>query len=102
MFDTKTLGISFKYESRSLFRNVRPVEEILDDFKRNGIPHIHIDPVETKYGNWNLVVAFSRQENCELFKAGKLSLDDLWQSSNHSQQFSTNPQKTAKRAAVSG
>lgn len=102
MSDSITLGISFKYESRTLFRNVRPVDDILDDFKKNGIPHVHIDPDEMKYGSWNLIIAFAKQENYDLFHEGKISASDLWDTSDKSEQRSVNPLKAAKRAAAGG
>jgi len=100
MLDTTTLGISFQYESRTLFRNVRPVGDILDDFKKNDILHVHVDPDEIKYGSWNLIIAFAKQENYDLFMVGKLSPTDLWQTSDKSEQRSINPLKAAKRAAA--
>lgn len=100
MTEETPLAISFKYESRTLFRNVRPLSDILDDFKTNNILHVHIDPEEIKYGSWNLVIAFAKQENYDLFVAGQLSPEDLWKADKTSEQHRVNPLKAAKRAAA--
>ncbi len=102
MPDDSMLGIAFKYESRTLFRNVRPIDEIIEDFKQRDIPHVRIDPAVMKYGRWDLVIAFAEDENHQLFKAGELTVNDLWQSPRREQQRRVNPLKAAKRAAAAG
>ncbi|SDZ77697.1 hypothetical protein SAMN05660420_00256 [Desulfuromusa kysingii] len=100
MTNPNTLGISFKYESRSLFRNVRPVNNIIDDFTANNIPYVKLDSEKMQYGSWDLIIAFSKQENYERFVAGELSVDDLWIKADKGQEHVVNPLKAAKRAAA--
>lgn len=100
MTTPSTLGISFKYESRSLFRNVRPVNDIIDDLTSKQIPYVKIDPEEMKYGSWELIIAFSKQETYQRFITGELSANDLWIKTDSSQGRLVNPLKAAKRAAA--
>lgn len=92
------LGISIKFESRTIFRNVRPVNEIISEFEDKQIPYIPVDPARMKYGNWNIVVAFDQQENYEEFRAGKINLASDWLSSGQAQKVNINPLKASKRA----
>lgn len=103
MNGSAALAVSFKFESSILFRNVRPVDDILDDFEVNGIPHVHIDPAVAKYGSWQVVIAFSDRNNYEKYVNGELTLKDLigtWQTAATEGVRGINPLKAAKRAAA--
>ncbi len=97
------LAVSIKYESRSIYRNVRPIGDILQEFEAKEIAHTQIDPEILKYGTWNIVVAFSKPENYELFKEGKITIEKDWlQSGSKGAEQSVNPLKASKRAAGGG
>ena len=92
------LGISIKYESRTIFRNVRPVNDIIAEFEEKKIPHLPIDPEHMRYGNWEIVVAFARQESCDRLKNGEIKFQTDWLGSGQPQKKSVNPLKASKRA----
>ncbi len=92
------LGVSIKYESRTIFRNVRPVAEIIAEFEEKQIPHVPIDPSEMKYGNWDIVVAFEQDDLCEQFKSGQITMTADWLASSQGQKLKINPLKASKRA----
>lgn len=103
MNDPAALAVSIKFESCTLFRNVRPVRDILDDFDANSIPYVRIDPAVAKYGSWQVVIAFSDRNNYEEYTNGGLTLKDLvgtWQTAATEGVRSVNPLKAAKRAAA--
>ncbi len=102
MLQEPRLGISIKYESRTIFRNVRPVDEIIAEFEEKKIPYMPIDPEEMKYGNWDIVVAFEQQESYDQFKEGKITLKTDWLSTGQTQAQRVNPLKASKRAHAGG
>jgi len=92
-------GIAIRYESKLISRNVRPVNEILQEFEQKEILHTTIDPAEMKYGNWDIVIEFADQKNYDQFKSGQLKLDADWLSGGQAQEQRINPLKASKRAA---
>ncbi len=100
MEQTDHPGIAIRYESKLITRNVRPMKEILQEFEQKKILHSAIDPAEMKYGNWDIVIEFARQENYDQFKAGQLNLGPDWLSGGQAQEQRVNPLKASKRAAA--
>ncbi len=92
-------GIAIRYESKLISRNVRPVNEILQEFEQKEILHTTIDPAQMKYGNWDIVIEFADQRNYDQFKSGQLKLDADWLSGGQAQEQRINPLKASKRAA---
>lgn len=92
-------GVAIKYENKLIFRNVRPVDEIVKEFEEKEILHAAIDPADMKYGSWNVVIAFSTQESYDQYKAGDIKFSNDWITGGASQERRVNPLKASKRAA---
>jgi len=98
MSASSRLGISIKYESRTIFRNVQPVEDIITEFNSKNIKYVSISPEVMKYGNWDIVVAFDRDDSYQLYQDGKIRIDSGWLSAGQQQAQKINPLKASKRA----
>ncbi len=93
------MGISIKYESGTIFRGARPVEDIIAEFSEKKIPHVAVDPATQKYGSWDIVIAFEKQENFEKYSTGELTIPGEWLGMTQAKAQKVNPLKASKRAA---
>ncbi len=98
MSENSRLGISIKYESRTIFRNVQPIEDIITEFDSKKIKYVSINPEVMRYGNWDIIVAFDRDDSYRLYCEGKIQLDPGWLAADRQQSLKVNPLKASKRA----
>ncbi len=98
MMQDSSLAISIKYESKTIFRGARPVEEIVSEFEKRQIPHVALDPGVLSYGNWDIVVAFDKEDNFARFANGEITIEADWLGAGAARQHRVNPLKASKRA----
>ncbi|PIE59521.1 MAG: hypothetical protein CSA32_03985 [Desulfobulbus propionicus] len=94
-----TQAIALYFDGGIIFRNVRPLEMILDECVSKGIEHIHVNPQEMKYGTWDLVLVFNNKETREQYQAGEVQYTPSWAPGTRKEKQRINPLKAAKRAA---
>ncbi|PIE64399.1 MAG: hypothetical protein CSA26_08560 [Desulfobacterales bacterium] len=97
-----TKAVAFRFEGGVIFRNVRPLEVMIEEFKQKNIPYVHIDPKTQKYASWNLVLVFEDEETKQKYSAGEIEYKPNWLPGMHTQTQRINPLKAAKRAAARG
>ncbi len=92
-------AIALRFEGGPIFRNVRPVEDLLEEFKGKNIEYVHVDPKTLRYGSWDLVLVFKDAETRERYSSGELEYAPSWLPSMRKEVQRINPLKAAKRAA---
>ncbi|PIE64600.1 MAG: hypothetical protein CSA26_07620 [Desulfobacterales bacterium] len=92
-------GIALRFEGGPIFRNVRPLSALLEEFQQKNIEFVHVDPTKLKYASWNLVLVFKDKETRDQYSAGKLEYKAAWLPGMRKETHRINPLKAAKRAA---
>jgi len=95
-----TLAVAVQCESGVICRNVRPLENITEEFDSSSIPYVHIPASSKKMGSWDIVLAFRGQESFEKYEKGELKAP--WDIVKEVAPKSINPLKASKRAARGG
>ncbi len=94
-----TLAIALNFDGGIIFRNVRPLDDILTECTDKGIHHVHVNPAELKYGSWDLVLVFKNEELREQYLSGAITYEAAWAPGIRKEKQRINPLKAAKRAA---
>jgi hypothetical protein len=93
-----SLGIAFKFEGGVIFRNVRPLNVLLDEFEQKHIEHVCVDPKKLKYSQWELVLVFKDKETREQYETGSIEYQPSWLPGQQKVVQRINPLKAAKRS----
>ncbi len=94
-----SLAIAFRFEGGPVFRNVRPLEMMIDELKQQDIEHVSINPLTLKHGSWNLVLVFKDRETKDKYESGEAKYNPTWLPGQYQVVQRINPLKAAKRAA---
>ncbi|PID77087.1 MAG: hypothetical protein CSB24_03290 [Deltaproteobacteria bacterium] len=95
-------AIALGFEGGIIFRNVRPVEVLLDELNSRNIEYVQVDPAKMKYGSWQLVLVFKDGETRKQYLDGQLEYEPVWVPGLRQEKQRINPLKAAKRAAKRG
>ncbi len=92
-------AIALRFEGGPIFRNVRPLDKLVEEFQQKNIEFVHVDPARMKYASWNLVLVFKDKETRDKYDSGELEYEPSWLPSMRKEAGRINPLKAAKRAA---
>lgn len=92
------LAVAFKFEGGVIFRNVRPLNVLLDEFQQREIEHVRVDSKKLKYSQWELVLVFKDRETREQYETGSIEYKPSWLPGQHQSVQRINPLKAAKRS----
>ncbi len=92
------LAVAFRFEGGVIFRNVRPLDMLLDEFNQHKIEHARVDPAKLKYSKWELVLVFKDQETREQYETGVIEYKASWLPGQQKVVQRINPLKAAKRS----
>lgn len=92
------LGVAFRFEGGVIFRNVRPMNVLLDEFDQKQIEYARVDSKKLKYSQWELVLVFRDRETREQYETGSVEYKPSWLPGQHKVAQRINPLKAAKRS----
>ncbi|HIP82303.1 MAG TPA: hypothetical protein EYH19_01795 [Desulfocapsa sulfexigens] len=92
------LAVAFRFEGGVIFRNVRPLNALLDEFEQKDIEHVRVDTQKLKYSQWELVLVFKDRETREQYETGSIEYKPSWLPGQHTVAQRINPLKAAKRS----
>jgi len=92
------LAVALRFEGGVIFRNVRPLNVLLDEFNQKQIEHVRVDRQNLKYSQWELVLVFKDRETREQYETGSIEYKPLWLPEQHKVVQRVNPLKAAKRS----
>ena len=96
------LGVALRFEGGVIFRNVRPVNVLLDEFDQKKIEYARVDLQKLKYSQWELVLVFRDKETREQYELGSLEYKPSWLPGQLKVAQRINPLKAAKRSMGAG
>jgi hypothetical protein len=92
------LGVAFRFEGGVIYRNVRPMNVLLDEFEQKNIEHVRVDTQKLKYSQWELVLVFKDRETREQYETGAIEYNPSWLPGKLKVAQRVNPLKAAKRS----
>lgn len=93
------LAVALPFDGGLIYRNVRPLSMILEEFDARNIAYVHVDSGKMQYGCWDVVLVFRNNDLREKYAAGEIEYTAAWKPGVRTEKQRVNPLKAAKRAA---